>query len=108
MKAHRWFVLVGLVVALAGAAALAQDGQDKGAVKISWEEFRKLLELDKDEFVLSWEEFQKILAQTGFKYVPSFALKEEKVVLTRSQFTKLLDQMKPPADRSSSLRRNTW
>jgi hypothetical protein len=67
-------------------------------VKISWEEFRKLLELDKDEFVLSWEEFQKILAQTGFKYVPSFALKEEKVVLTRSQFTRLLDQMKPPAD----------
>ena len=98
MKAFKSLALAALAVALACAPALAQDGQDKGAVKISWEEFRKLLELDRDEFVLSWEEFQKLLAQTGFKYVPAFALKEEKVVLTRSQFTRLLDQMKPPAD----------
>jgi hypothetical protein len=98
MKVFKSIVLIGLVVAMAGVAALAQDDQGQGAVKISWEEFRRLLELDKDEFVLSWAEFQKILAQTGFKYVPSFALKEEKVVLTRSQFTRLLYQMKPTAD----------
>jgi hypothetical protein len=98
MKTLKSIVLVGLAVALAGSGALAQDVRDKGAVKISWDEFRTLLDLDKDEFVLSWAEFQKILAQTGFKYVPPFVLKEEKVVLTRSQFTKLLDQMKPPLD----------
>jgi len=98
MKTLQRVIGVGLVVILAGAGVFAQDVRESGAVKIGWEEFRKLLELDKDEFVLSWEEFQKILAQTGFKYVPPFALKEEKVVLTRSQFTRLLDQMKPPAD----------
>ncbi len=98
MKGFKRIVVIGLVVILAGVHMLAEDGQEKGAVKIGWEEFRKLLELDKDEFVLSWAEFQKILAQTGFKYVPPFALKEEKVVLTRSQFTRLLDQMKPPVD----------
>ena len=76
----------------------AQGIQHKGAVEIPWDEFRKLLELDKDEFILSWEEFQKILQQTGFKYVPPFQLKEEKVVLTRDQFKRLLNQMKPPAD----------
>lgn len=74
----------------------AQDVQDKGGVRISWDEFRKLLELDKDEFVLSWEEFQIMLRQTGFKYVPPYQLKEEKVVLTREQFKRLLNQMKPP------------
>src|SRR5512136_416305 len=98
MKGFTRIVAIGLFVILSGAGALAHDGADKGAVKIGWEEFRKLLALDKDEFVLSWEEFQKILAQTGFKYVPPFALKDEKVVLTRAQFTRLLDQMKPPAD----------
>jgi hypothetical protein len=70
--------------------------EDKGEVSIPWDEFRKLLELDIDEVVLSWEEFQKILAQTGKKYIPPFQLKDEKVVLTREQFKRLLDQMKPP------------
>ena len=76
--------------------AFAQEAGDKGGVRISWGEFRKLLDLDKDEFVLSWEEFQIILRQTGFKYVPPYQLKEEKVVLTREQFKRLLNQMKPP------------
>ncbi len=98
MKTAKLLILVILVVLSAGVFSLAEDGQETGAVRISWEEFRKLLELDKDEFVLSWGEFQKILTQTGFTYVPPFELKEEKVVLTRAQFKRLLDQMKPPAD----------
>lgn len=76
----------------------AQVKPENSSVKIPWDEFRKLLELDKDEFILSWQDFQKILQQTGFKYVPPFQLKDEKVVLSRKQFKNLLNQMKPPID----------
>lgn len=92
------FYLVILLVFLTAASSPAEEMQKEGKVSISWQEFQRLLELDKDEFVLSWEEFQKILQQTGFKYVPPFQLKDEKVVLTRIQFNRLLDQMKPPKD----------
>jgi hypothetical protein len=86
---------LAVVFFLSGTTA-AQEKPDEGKVSIPWEEFRKLLELDKDEITLSWEEFQKILVQTGGKYLPPFQMKEETVVLTREQFKKLLDQMKPP------------
>ncbi len=66
-----------------------------GAVKVSWEEFKRLLDLGKDEIVLSWAEFQQIIAQTDTKIVPAFELRDEKVVLTRAQFRNLLEKMKP-------------
>lgn len=89
---------VALIVLLMGITVLAQNKDEKGDVRIPWDEFRKLLELDKDEFVLAWQDFQKILVQTGFQYVPPYQLKDEKVVLTRDQFRNLLDKMKPPSD----------
>ncbi|MFC2168471.1 hypothetical protein ACFLRW_05745 [Acidobacteriota bacterium] len=92
----RLFFLV-LFLALSFTAAFPQEQSDEGQVIIPWEEFVRLLELDKDEILLSWEEFQKILVQTGNKYIPSFQMKEEKVLLTREQFKKLLNQMRPPS-----------
>jgi hypothetical protein len=77
-------------------AAFAQEKDEAGTVKISWEEFKRLLELGKDEIVLSWTEFQRIIAQTGTSFIPSFELRDEKVVLTRAQFRALLERMKPP------------
>lgn len=89
---------VTMIVLLMGITILAQNKDENGDVRISWDEFRKLLELDKDEFVLDWQDFQKILVQTGFQYVPPYQLKDEKVVLTRDQFRNLLNKMKPPSD----------
>jgi len=89
---------VALIILLIGLTALAQNKDENGDVRIPWDEFRKLLELDKDEFVLAWQDFQKILEQTGFQYVPPYQLKDEKVVLTREQFRNLLNKMKPPSD----------
>jgi hypothetical protein len=89
-----FIILVAIFLSLSSYSQ--EKKEEKGEVSIPWEEFRRLLELDKDEVVLSWEEFQKILVQTGKKYIPPFQLKDEKVVLTREQFKRLLDQMKPP------------
>ena len=93
------FKKLSLVLALVFAfafAAPAQEAAETGAVKVSWEEFKKLLDLGKDEIVLSWAEFQQIIAQTDTKIVPAFELRDEKVVLTRAQFRNLLEKMKPP------------
>ncbi len=93
------FKKISTVLALVFAFSLvaqAQDAAETGAVKVSWEEFKKLLDLGKDEIVLSWAEFQRIIAQTDTKIVPAFELRDEKVVLTRAQFRNLLEKMKPP------------
>jgi len=91
-------VVLAVLLAAVAASSPAQEAKPGSGVSISWEEFRKLLALDKDEINLSWEEFQQILRQTGFKYVPAFQLKDERVLLTRAQFRELLNRMKPPAD----------
>ncbi len=89
------FVLLGFLLSW---NVRAQTQPDQSTVRIPWDEFRKLLDLDRDEFVLSYADFQILLRQTGFKYMPPFQLKDEKVVLTRKQFQRLLSQMKPPQD----------
>ncbi|MFH0775102.1 MAG: hypothetical protein V2A53_06395 [bacterium] len=68
--------------------------QDSGRVSIPWKDFRGLLQLDKDEVVLEWEDFQRLLSQTG--ETTTYTIKNGKVVLTREQFRRLLESMKPP------------
>jgi len=93
----RWAKVLGVFLVLFGvsAAVFSQEKSEPDTVRMSWEEFKKLLEFDKDEIVLSWAEFQRLIAQTGSTFVPAFELKDEKVVLSRAQFRNLLERMKP-------------
>jgi hypothetical protein len=96
MSRHFAKVLGVLAVLLSlSISGYPQEKSEPSTVRLSWEEFKKLLELDKDEIVLSWSEFQRLIAQTGSTFVPVFELKDEKVVLSRSQFRNLLERMKP-------------
>lgn len=63
---------------------------------IPWEEFKKLLNLDDNQIILPMETFQKIVAQTGVSGIPPHTVVGGNVILTREQFGKLVDQMKPP------------
>ena len=65
-------------------------------VKISWEEFKKLLKMDTDEIRLSWDEFKKLLAQTGEDVKVEYNIQDGMVVLSREQFKALLEKMKKP------------
>ncbi len=77
--------------------AHAQDNPDnRGELTVPWDEFKKLVNLDEDEIVITLETFQKLLAQTGTRTTPPHTLKNGNVVLTRSEFKTLVDQMKPP------------
>jgi hypothetical protein len=70
--------------------------ENPNVVKMTWEEFKKLLKLDADEIELSWNEFKKLLALTGTEIKVEYDIQNGKVVLQREQFKKLLEQMKPP------------
>jgi hypothetical protein len=71
-------------------------GRESSEVKISWEEFKKLLKMDTDEIKLSWGEFKKLLAQTGHDVKVEYNIQDGMVVLKREQFKALLENMKKP------------
>ena len=64
---------------------------------VPWDEFKKLVRLDEHDIVLPLDTFQKLLAQTGTKITPAHIVREGQVIITRPEFRKLVDQMKPPA-----------
>jgi len=76
----------------------AQENTNKESqLTIPWDEFKKLLNLEADQLVLSLETFQKLLAQTGTTVTPSYTVSGGNVILSRAEFKRLVDQMKPPA-----------
>jgi len=81
-----------------GGVCAAETTDNKSQLTVPWDEFKRLLRLDedKDEIILSWEIFQKLLAQTGTETTPQYTLQEGNVVLTRAEFKRLVNQMKPP------------
>ncbi|MBN1694549.1 hypothetical protein JW879_04000 [candidate division WOR-3 bacterium] len=76
---------------------LKADNSVNSKVTIDWKEFRSLLKLDVDEIRLSWDEFSRLMEQTGARYEPEYRVDNGSVVLTRQEFKKLVDSMKPPA-----------
>ncbi|NIO28548.1 MAG: hypothetical protein GTO29_08345 [Candidatus Latescibacteria bacterium] len=90
-----------MIVLLATTAlftvAQPQDNpDDEGKLTVPWNEFKKLLNLDEDQIVISLETFQKLLAQTGTRTTPPHTMMNGNVVLTRTEFKKLVAQMKTP------------
>ena len=94
-------LLLSCIIGVFGLVYTAENAAEentKNKVTISWKEFKNILKLDKDEITLSEDNFQKLLAQTGVKTAPNYTVKGGKVVLTREEFRKLLDKMKPVVD----------
>jgi hypothetical protein len=84
-----------LVCSFSGFDLKASDSKDS-KITIDWKEFRSLLKLDVDEIKLSWDEFAKLMEQTGTTYKPEYRVESGQVILTRDEFKKIVDRMKPP------------
>lgn len=98
-KTINYIFLIGFYLLLLSSFfsfTLGADSPSDSKITIDWEEFRSLLKLDVDEIKLSWEEFSKLMEQTGTTYEPEYRVESGEVVLTREEFKKLLDRMKPP------------
>ena len=74
--------------------AQEKNTDQKGELTVPWDEFKKLVDIDKNEIVISLESFQKLLAQTGSKTKPRHSFKDGNVVLKRAEFKKLINAMK--------------
>lgn len=90
------FILFGILSS--GPLLADNDVERKGtsSITLDWKEFRSILRLDVDEVKLSWDEFTKLLSQTGFRFKPQYKVEGGDVILTREQFKKLIDEMRPP------------
>jgi hypothetical protein len=93
-------VILLIMLVLLGALFVPNFAQEKstnqkGELTVPWDEFKKLVDVDKNEIVISLESFQKLLAQTGTKTKPPHTVKEGNVVLKRAEFKKLINAMKP-------------
>ena len=91
------------ILLILSSGLLAQDVIDKtGELTVPWEEFKQLLNLDKNEITISLETFQKLLTQTGIKTAPKHTVINGNVVLSRDAFNNLVNQMKPPPEDSAA------
>jgi len=78
-----------------------ENTNKESELTVPWDEFKKLLHLDENEIVLPLETFQKLLAQAGITSTPAYTIEGGNVVLTRTEFQRLVDLMKPPAGRDA-------
>ena len=95
---QRTIIKIISILLVWSSGIFAQDVVDKtGELTVPWEEFKQLLNLDKDEISISLEIFQKLVAQTGIKTTPKHTVIDGNVVLSRDAFKNLINQMKPPS-----------
>ncbi|MDM7924750.1 MAG: hypothetical protein QUS35_01925 [bacterium] len=84
-------------------SAFGQNGNtDAAKVTVPWDEFRKIIRMDENEIVLPIETYNRLVAQTGQKPASGPAVRNGLVVLSRAEFSKLVEAMKPPADSSGA------
>jgi len=82
-----------------GIDAQEKDYDKESRLSVPWDEFKKLVNLDKeDEIVITIETFEKLLLQTGVKTSPPHTVNQGNVILKRTEFKKLIDGMKPPGE----------
>lgn len=90
-----------LLIAGFFSAAFAQN-EPAAKVTVPWDEFRKIIRMDENEIVLPIETYSRLVAQTGQKPPSGPAVRNGLVVLSRAEFTSLVESMKPPADTSGA------
>ncbi|MGA1841966.1 MAG: hypothetical protein ACMUIU_15210 [bacterium] len=90
------------------AAKNQRVDEDKGCdseIILPWQEFKDLLKIDKDEIILTMEELNRLLRQANPDFRPEYRLIDGKVVLSRTEFKKIIDRMKDlPGDEDVPVR----
>ena len=103
-------ILVFQVFLLNHAHAVKNQGENnaigcESKINLPWKEFKELLRLDRDEIVLTLEEMNRLLQQTDPKLKPEYRLIDGRVILSRTEFKRIVDHMKAlPSDEAAPVR----
>lgn len=88
-----------LLSLLAGFPSFAktEDKSSNAKLRLPWEVLREVLKLDSKNVRLTWDEYKTLLRLTSSTKVPEFTLVGGDVILSREEFTRLVQSLVPPA-----------
>ncbi|MCP5048299.1 MAG: hypothetical protein GY940_14100, partial [bacterium] len=98
MKNKTWLIFLVLFLwALfsPGYAEPVPAGEDDG-ILLTWQDMRKLLDIDDDKIKLTWKEFQQLLEQSGSQMDMNVEIDGGIVTIKRDRFKQILNKMTPP------------
>ncbi len=90
-----------LLLLLFALSAFAQE-ENKTELTLPWSEFKKIINIDDDQIAMSMASYHKLLKQSGQLPANTAVGSGGNVVLTRSEFQKLVNQMKQPGTATGS------
>lgn len=90
-------ILRGLIFAVMFIFALQAFAQEKSEVSLPWNEFKNLTNIDKDMIVIPIATFEKLIIQTGKQDYKAQNIVGGNVILSQTEFKKLVDGMKAPS-----------
>ncbi len=71
--------------------------QEKSEVSLPWNEFKSLVNLDKEQMILPIATFEKLVLQTGKQDYKPQNIVNGNVIISQTEFRKLVDSMKAPS-----------
>lgn len=99
----KWFrhLLIPALFAGMMVPAQAEDKPSNAKLRLPWEILQGVLKLDSKNVRLTWEEYRTLLRLTSSTKIPDFNMQGGDVLLTREEFTRLVQSLVPPAPQSA-------
>ena len=101
MKRVLPLILLSIMASLPGFAKI-DEKPSNAKLRLPWEVLREVLKLDAKNVRLTWEEYHTLLRLTSPKKIPEFTMAGGDVVLSREEFTRLVQSLVPPSAPSSA------
>jgi hypothetical protein len=86
--------IVLLIFLFLGQASLYSQSSKSNGITLTWKDLQELLGLNTDKIKISLEEFRKLMKQTGVNIEMALEIKDGMVTLRRDQFRRLIGKMK--------------
>ena len=92
------YLSCGVILAiLLSVLTIPAFSQEKSEVSLPWNEFKSLVNLDKDQMIIPIATFEKLVLQTGKQDYKPQNIVNGNVIISQAEFKKLVDGMKVPA-----------
>lgn len=88
---------------LLAAPLLAAEKPDQARLRLPWESLKNILRIDQDRVRLSAEEFDALIKRTSRKNPPAHVVADGDVLLSRAEFTRLIQSLIPPAEPAATV-----